>query len=268
MNNAGPTPSGSNFGYATEGPVHNAGPIPSPPVPTASPLNLGNAVEELVHNPVPSASPLNIGDAMKVNDPWLSQEVNGSSVIVATPAPAPQSVSVWPIDTDLVYVDGTKVKLSQQSPILQGIFQDAFDFLRCSLLTVHAFPDGRTTPLILRNAIIEAARRQTVVNGTYNASAACVHQCMLTNEDYEASMIRLVSSYVMSMTLLIIFSAACTHCPLSRGGQGKLCTDHTSEVSGNPNTSHGHRNSEERTRRLSLHLSDAHHSKSININRY
>lgn len=220
--------------------MYNAAPTPSPLVPTASPTNRGNVMEELVHYPVPSASPLIFGDATEVNDPWSSQEVNSSGVIVATAAPAPQSVSVWPIDTDLVYVDGTKVKLSQQSHLLQGIFQDAFEFLRCSLLTVHAFPDAGTTPLVLRGAIIEAARRQTVVNGTYNASAACVHQRMLTNEHYEASMIRLVSSYVTSITLLIIFSAACTHCPLSRGGQGMLCRDCTSQVSRHPNAIHGY----------------------------
>ena len=42
----------------------------------------------------------------------------------------PGSVSVWPVDTDLVYVPGSKkVMLTMQMPLIHMVVQDAFETL-------------------------------------------------------------------------------------------------------------------------------------------
>jgi hypothetical protein len=104
---------------------------------------------------------------------------------------------IWLTETDLVYVTGTnKVKLSLQSRLLQAIFKDAFENVRRDLLFEHAFPDAVAIPAVVRKALVSAAEANTFCDGRYNASAAAVHQRLLSHDDYQAKMIRLVSSII------------------------------------------------------------------------
>jgi hypothetical protein len=68
-----------------------------------------------------------------------------------TPAPtlAPAQ-HIWLAEIDIVYVPGTsKVKISLQSRLMQGIFHGAFELVRCHLVFVHAFPDAvAVTPCV------------------------------------------------------------------------------------------------------------------------
>ena len=71
----------------------------------------------------------------------------------------PGSVSVWQIDTDLVYVLGSKkVMLTIQMLLIHMVVQDAFETLRASLLFENTFLDPNLTVLYVRKNLIGAAR--------------------------------------------------------------------------------------------------------------
>jgi len=153
---------------------------------------------------------LNSGDVTEVDDIDGSQVGNGSGVTDTTLATVTEPT--WPVETDLIYVAGTnKVMLSLQSYLLHTIFHDTFDNVCCKLLTEHAFPDAVAIPKMLTRCILDAAKTRMTFDGQYNASAACVHQRLLSNNNYLTKMIRLVSDLTSSTTWLIIISAACTH---------------------------------------------------------
>ena len=165
-------------------------------------------------NPGPTSSPLTTGDITEVDDINSTQVGSSSAVQDHTTVTQP----IWPIETDLVFVTGTnKIKLSIQSRLLQQIFKDAFDEVRRDLLFEHAFPDAVAIPKVVRLALVSAAEANMFRDGHYNASAAAVHQRLLSHDDYLAKMIRLVSSIALSMTWLIRFSATSTHSNLPRG---------------------------------------------------
>jgi hypothetical protein len=153
-----------------------------------------------------------------------------------TLATVPQvSQSSWPTEIELVYVTGTtKVKLSLQGRILQTIIRDAFENLRSDLLFENAFPDSAVISRMIRGSLVRAAEGRTFVNGQYNASAACVHQRLLSDEEYESKMIHLVSEVASNLTRLILISAACTDTHLPSGGQGAISTNRATSISSCP----------------------------------
>jgi hypothetical protein len=81
---------------------------------------------------------------------------SGSGTTATTLAPAPTltpaptlvpAQHIWLAEIDIVYVPGTsKVKISLQSCLMQGIFHGAFELVRCHLVFVHAFPDAVAMP--------------------------------------------------------------------------------------------------------------------------
>jgi hypothetical protein len=85
------------------------------------------------------------------------------------------------------------VKLSLQRPLLQAIFHAAFDNVRCALLFGYAFPDAIAIPKMVLRSIVGAAEANTFVDGRHNTLAAAVHQRLLSDDEYQAKMIRLVS---------------------------------------------------------------------------
>jgi hypothetical protein len=100
----------------------------------------------------------------------------------------------WPTETDILFMAGTNnVKLSLQRPLLQAIFHAAFDNVRCALLFGYAFPDAIAIPKMVLRSIVGAAEANTFVNGCHNTLAAAVHQRLLSDDEYQAKMIRLVS---------------------------------------------------------------------------
>ncbi|KAI9431989.1 hypothetical protein H4582DRAFT_2084278 [Lactarius indigo] len=61
------------------------------------------------------------------------------------------------IDTDLVFVGSTtKIMLTSQRPLIQGIVQDAIENLRASLLFNNAFPDATVAFAFTRDALLTA----------------------------------------------------------------------------------------------------------------
>ena len=106
---------------------------------------------------------------------------------------------IWPPDTNLVIVPGAHVKLSQQSILIKVICRDAFDNVRTDLLFDCAFPLPKAIPNMVRKCLANSIRDCTVRNGHYNASAACVHQRLLTDVDYDAKLGRLVSNISSSI---------------------------------------------------------------------
>ena len=129
----------------------------------------------------------------------MSQVGNGSGTMNTILATITQPN--WPTETDLVHVTGmNKVKLSLQSHLLQAIFHDTFENVRRELLFGHAFPDAVGIPTMMRKCLVAAAKSCTFFEGRYNASAACIHQRLLSHDDYQARMTRLVSSITSSMT--------------------------------------------------------------------
>jgi hypothetical protein len=105
----------------------------------------------------------------------------------------------WPIETNIVYVNN-KAKLSLQSSLLRAIFHVAFDKVRYELLFDHAFPNAITIPQVVQRSLTAAAEARTFVNGEYSASAACVHQRLLSDDDYQDKMTRLVSNITLTTT--------------------------------------------------------------------
>lgn len=166
-------------------------------------------------------SSLSTSDKTEANAVDVSMEGSGGGATDTTSATA--SHPTWPVEIEVVWVPGSKMKLSRQSALLTAIFRDAFENVRKDLLFQHAFPSPPVIPAMVRKCVVDAARKHTFLAGHYNASAACVHQRVLSDEDYEAKMIRLVSSRVLLGVILIRLSAACTHFDLPRGGQGAMC---------------------------------------------
>jgi len=71
----------------------------------------------------------------------------------------PSSVSIWPVNTDLIYVLGSKkVMLTMQMPLIHMVVQDAFKTLQASLLFENTFLDPNLTVLYVRKNLIRAAR--------------------------------------------------------------------------------------------------------------
>ena len=166
-----------------------------------------------------------------------SPETYGPGSSNTTPATIPQPL--WPVEIDLVYIDG-KIKLSQQGSLLQEIFQRTFENIRCDLVFNHAFPDPVTIPSFVRKCLVAATEALTCPGGNYNVLAARAHQRVLSDVVYEKSMIRLVSTSTITsiMARPLTISAACTHTSVPSGREGALCKYRTNRVSGHPSTRH------------------------------
>jgi hypothetical protein len=93
----------------------------------------------------------------------------------------------WAVDTDLIFTPGTnKLTLTQQRPLIRFVIQDAFEYLRASLLFTHAFPDAGVYPARIRAALVAGAKCH------YPKSSEILHRLMCDDE-YLAIMSRLVS---------------------------------------------------------------------------
>jgi hypothetical protein len=140
---------------------------------------------------------LGSGDTIPADDLDVAQNSSGTTHTNLATVTHP----TWPTETDIVYVNGTnKAKLSLQSSLLRAIFHIAFDKVRYELLFDHAFPNAITIPKVVRRSLVAAAEARTFVNGEYSASAACVHQRLLSDDDYQDKMTRLVSNITLTTT--------------------------------------------------------------------
>lgn len=107
--------------------------------------------------------------------------------VVPEVAPNAQQAA-WPVDTDVIFVSGTtRVLLTNQSPIMRSIIQDALENIRVFLLFNNVFPNVITIPSITRNAMVAAAETRWL--------SSRIYQRLLNDEDYVTIMNHLVSYY-------------------------------------------------------------------------
>ena len=94
-----------------------------------------------------------------------------------------ESGATWPVDTDLVYAEGsTKLKLTIQHALVRMILQDAIDHIRSKILFTHAFLDASLSITFARDALISAVldRLPTSQN---------VHAQLISDDDYIGKLI-------------------------------------------------------------------------------
>lgn len=74
--------------------------------------------------------------------------------------PGHESLPVWPVDTNLVYGDGSnKLKLMLQRPLVRLVIQDAIENVKVPILFTDAFPDAKLIISFAKEALLSAAKR-------------------------------------------------------------------------------------------------------------
>jgi len=72
---------------------------------------------------------------------------------------SPELCPVWVNEADLVYSPGlSRLALTKQHALVRIVIQDSFEILRCSLLSINAFPDGDLTVRFIRDALLRSAK--------------------------------------------------------------------------------------------------------------
>ena len=127
------------------------------------------------------------------SDDLTSTQSSASSLPIGTDVPLGVSIQGTPEphmmvnDTDLVYAPGSsRLALSKQHALLQIVIQGSFDILRCSLLSINAFPDGDLTTWFIKDALLRSAKRHL-------PGAKAIHQQLLEDPVYFKKISRLVS---------------------------------------------------------------------------
>lgn len=68
------------------------------------------------------------------------------------------------------------------------------------LLFKDAFLNTIAIPILMRRCIVATTETCMTLGGQYNVLAAAVYQCLLSDEDYKARIIHLISSDKSSIT--------------------------------------------------------------------
>jgi hypothetical protein len=127
-----------------------------------------------------------------------------------------QLKSVWPAETDLTFVPGTKkVMLMAQQPIICSVIQDSFEWIRVALAFKNAFPDTFVALDFVQDSLLEAAESHD--------RASDIYRWLLCDANYMNRMMCLVRFLFSFMMLLTFYSASCMHCALPSRCQGALC---------------------------------------------
>jgi hypothetical protein len=96
-------------------------------------------------------------------------------------------------EADLVYSPGSsRLALTKQHALVQIVIQDAFDILRCSLLSINAFPDGDLTAYFIKDALLRSAK-------SHRPGASTIHQRLLDDPVYLKRIMPLVSTVMMNV---------------------------------------------------------------------
>ncbi|KAH9043547.1 hypothetical protein EDB83DRAFT_2523848 [Lactarius deliciosus] len=89
-----------------------------------------------------------------------------------------ESSSAWPAETNLVLPPGvTRVKVTQQSPLIRDVIQCAIEDLQSSLLFIDAFPHGILIISFVRQALNIAAQKRC-------PAALSIQRRLLHDQDY------------------------------------------------------------------------------------
>ena len=150
-------------------------------VPNVAMAVAANIVPDVVANVVPDVV------ANVIPDVVANVVLDVVANIIHDIAPNPQQAA-WPVETDLIFVPGTtRVLLTQQSPVMHSIIQDAFENTQVYLMFSNAFPDVIIIPSITRDALVAAAK--------HRQSTSRIYQHLLNDEQYVIDMSPLVSYY-------------------------------------------------------------------------
>ena len=107
--------------------------------------------------PTSQQGSVSITTASVISIPGFSTSQGGSGGDAASLGPN-ASQGIWPSDTDLIFLPGTrKLTLTLQHPLLRAIVQDAFENLQAYLLLDHSFPDATALPTVIRGCLIVAS---------------------------------------------------------------------------------------------------------------
>jgi len=108
------------------------------------------------------------------------------------------SQSVWPVETDLVFVPGSrKVMLMSQRPLIRMVIQDVIEQVRCALIFDNTFPDTFVVLDFTQGSLLVAAES--------NERATIIHNRLLSDAEYMNKMAQLVSYLIQIMILLTFF---------------------------------------------------------------
>jgi hypothetical protein len=111
----------------------------------------------------------------------------------STPVESESPSSIWPVETDLVYLDGSnKLKLTIQYTEVRGTIQDAVEHIRASVMFTDAFPDANRCILFARRALIRSAE-------TRLPDSRDVLNRLRGDSDYMEKLIPLVSVYIIQV---------------------------------------------------------------------
>lgn len=127
-----------------------------------------------------------------------------------------RGILTWPTETDLVFLQGSnKLMLTVQSPLIRAVIQDSIERTRASLLFLNAFPNLFETLEYIEEALVSAAEQIK--------AAASIHRRLQGDHMYTINMSRVVSSsYIISLRVLMSYSASRAHFPFPQGCQGLL----------------------------------------------
>lgn len=105
----------------------------------------------------------------------------------ATGTSSALAMPVWPADTNLVFLPGTrKVTLTCQRPVVCVVVQDGMEKVRADLLFNHAFPDPAVALFNIREALLSSALQRRV--------ASDIHRRLVFDDDYMDTLVPLVRS--------------------------------------------------------------------------
>ena len=170
--------------------VSNTAPVTVPNTgPVATPNTVSVTTPVTVPVTVPVTAPVTAPVTIPVAAPATAPD--------AAPVPVPNVVpnlhpATWPVETDLIFLSGTtRVMLTAQRPLLRCVIHDAFEKVRVYLMFSNAFPDAVTIESMTRDSLVAAAESRE--------RSSIIHQRLLHDEGYVASMRRLVSHYYTFM---------------------------------------------------------------------
>lgn len=109
------------------------------------------------------------------------------------------------VDTDLVFTDGSKLKLAlnSQRPVIRLIVQASFDKFRASLLLQDAFPTPTVAVTFAKEALIIAAEKQ---------HAGLVRRRIEADDEYALRLSTLVGLMTLEMTSLTLIDSRVHEC--------------------------------------------------------
>jgi hypothetical protein len=103
--------------------------------------------------------------------------------------PTAVASSIWPIDTNLVYVNGSsKLRLTLQHTLVRRVIQDSIEKIQADILFTDAFPDATLSVEFAKNALVLAA--EALLPATHD-----IHARLQGDSDYISKLVPVVRPF-------------------------------------------------------------------------